>query len=931
MAYDAFFLTYKSDKETNLRFAEIQERYPNFQLVKFDLEVWSGEKIIETVSELVHEANTKFFWVVDPDVLVDPTFDFDYRPEEGEDAYSHLWNASERDTFLNVVGVKLLRKIDVTNRGQPYVNDLYHMCCEFKEHETDKVSYSPSVQNYDIFYWEKNYGRENLELLRARHPNVIAVQAINARVAHKICKQQSTTDFYYFITPETQVFESFKFDYQFEERLKTTREKLVLWQKLDQYNEPFEYHGIGLFPKQGGLLKSVDYDKFLFGDKAVYETVPAAKDFLYPVFYVEDVNEFQWAATDVDTQMYWVVDKAVEPYLDKLQAFVPPNYDRAYIHNFNIDLGGGKVVRNGVRLIPKGFDINTQKDMPISLGKLKPLQRIAGRTIAECLPQLTGRWFWMVNPDLDLTVSDEFFAEWFPDLYAVNTTHIWKFNDQHGDDCGYGGVAFSNSEYDQSNVSYVDQALMKIPNPSRIKVLHGRENYRMYQEAKGEVFYWTVDSIVETLPGFNFNFYPDIHSIENVFAFRSQGNTDSGVYLIHRPHLERYSPSEQDFSYDSFQNIIRINKAVSRTIAHPVYYFDDGYYKENRKRILKDPTIEIIDATDLAAAYQEAAAKTHTGYFWAISSDIQINRKFDRAFYVDKFHKSYFHVWPKTNPHTGYIHEFGGLTLVPAEAIKALSPDENKLRKMNFKYKKPMKDEESPAADIPYDIVFLSYNEPFADENYAKLRERFPLAKRVHGVKGIFNAHKRAAELADTNMFYVVDADAILIDEFQFEYFPSVWDQETVHVWKSQNPINDLVYGYGGLKLFPTRLLRNAKDWHIDFTTSVSDKFKSMPIAANYTAFNTDPFNTWKSAFRECVKLSSSVIRRTNQDETKERLEIWCSRGEDRDFGSYAIAGATEGRNYGLKYYDNSDELNKINDFDWLKEMFEQTVKGKLK
>jgi hypothetical protein len=104
-----------------------------------------------------------------------------------------------------------------------------------------------------------------------------------------------------------------------------------------------------------------------------------------------------------------------------------------------------------------------------------------------------------------------------------------------------------------------------------------------------------------------------------------------------------------------------------------------------------------------------------------------------------------------------------------------------------------------------------------------------------------------------------------------------------------------------------------------------------MPIAANYTAFNTDPFNTWKSAFRECVKLSSSVIRRTNQDETKERLEIWCSKGEDRDFGSYAIAGATAGRDYGLKYHDNSDELNRINDFDWLKEMFEQTVRGKLK
>ena len=83
--------------------------------------------------------------------------------------------------------------------------------------------------------------------------------------------------------------------------------------------------------------------------------------------------------------------------------------------------------------------------------------------------------------------------------------------------------------------------------------------------------------------------------------------------------------------------------------------------------------------------------------------------------------------------------------------------------------------------------MFLSYNEEFADENYAKLLERVPNAKRVHGVKGIFNAHKKAAELADTRMFYVVDADAILLDEFDFQYYPSVWDEDIIHTWQSKN------------------------------------------------------------------------------------------------------------------------------------------------
>ena len=78
--------------------------------------------------------------------------------------------------------------------------------------------------------------------------------------------------------------------------------------------------------------------------------------------------------------------------------------------------------------------------------------------------------------------------------------------------------------------------------------------------------------------------------------------------------------------------------------------------------------------------------------------------------------------------------------------------------------------------------------------------------------------------------------------------------------------INDLVYGYGGVKLFPFQALRDANDWRIDFTTPVANKegqkgaFKAMPPISNVTAFNTDPFNTFKFAFRECTKLASKVI-----------------------------------------------------------------------
>jgi hypothetical protein len=95
-----------------------------------------------------------------------------------------------------------------------------------------------------------------------------------------------------------------------------------------------------------------------------------------------------------------------------------------------------------------------------------------------------------------------------------------------------------------------------------------------------------------------------------------------------------------------------------------------------------------------------------------------------------------------------------------------------------------------------------------------------------------------------------------------------------------------------------------------------------MLEVSNITAFNTDTFSAWRSAFRECVKLSSKVIDRQKSDETNRRLETWKTVGKDRPFGEYAILGAIQGEEYGLLNKNNLSELKKINDFDWLLERF---------
>jgi hypothetical protein len=221
-----------------------------------------------------------------------------------------------------------------------------------------------------------------------------------------------------------------------------------------------------------------------------------------------------------------------------------------------------------------------------------------------------------------------------------------------------------------------------------------------------------------------------------------------------------------------------------------------------------------------------------------------------------------------------------------------------------------------------YDIVFISYGEPNAEANWERLKKRFPLAKRVKDVKGIHQAHIAAAKKCFTKMFWVVDGDAEIVDDFNFDHEVSEYDLDVVHVWRSRNPINDLEYGYGGVKLLPRRLTLDMDITKPDMTTSISTKFKAMEQVSNITAFNTDPFNTWKSAFRECVKLASKVIDGQVDEETEIRLMTWCTYADKRPFNDWAFLGAEDGKMYGMQKAGDMEALSKINDFEWLHEFF---------
>jgi len=247
-----------------------------------------------------------------------------------------------------------------------------------------------------------------------------------------------------------------------------------------------------------------------------------------------------------------------------------------------------------------------------------------------------------------------------------------------------------------------------------------------------------------------------------------------------------------------------------------------------------------------------------------------------------------------------------------------------------------------------FDIVFLSYYEPTAETNFQLIKTRFPYTKRVDGVKGFINALKTAAEIAETEYFYLVDADNVILDSFDFSFNPYIDNQKT-YIWRAKNEVNGLEYGYGGIKMYHKNellnlilevenevslesLKENEFHFHCVGDLPYTRDYKSLTEVASITTFDISEFDAWKAAFRECCKLAGySDFLKLNDNQRKNaelRLEIWCTKGGETRFGSYVLDGANEGKLYGLENKNNPEKLLLISDFEWLKSKFESKFKS---
>lgn len=532
------------------------------------------------------------------------------------------------------------------------------------------------------------------------------------------------------------------------------------------------------------------------------------------------------------------------------------------------------------------YDIFFVGELTESWGRLKKIypeaQRFSNISIKDLQKKSFTKMFWVVYDDLIL--CDNFnLREYRATKWDSEYVHVFKNGNY------YDGISLipknqeiSNKEF--NNRFFVNKKEIDIiashPIPFEIFYLGNYDDYlEAVKKSKLDMF-WVVWNNIELDEKFNFEYYVPFYDSfhRNITHVFKNNKYHDGVCLFSK----KSTVTKKEFDHRFFSSKKEIDIIASRPKPFDVFYINS--YED----------------------YLNALKETKTPMFWAIWNDVELKDfKFD--YQVPAYNHFIVHIFKNANC-------YDGICLFP----KNITYARREIEKRFFQDKKEI--DIIASRPKPFDIVFISYNEPYAEEHYRRLLKivKRPI-HRINGVKGIHNAHIEAAKLVKTTMFWVVDADAEVVEDFKFDHQVLKVDQDIVFVWRSKNPVNGLEYGNGGVKLLPTKLTLEMKKDNPDMTTSISGRFRVVPEISNITKFNTDPFNSWKSAFRECSKLASRIITGQVDEETQYRLEVWCNETTD----SYALDGARRGKEYGYSNRNNIEELKKINDFEWLREQFD--------
>ena len=218
----------------------------------------------------------------------------------------------------------------------------------------------------------------------------------------------------------------------------------------------------------------------------------------------------------------------------------------------------------------------------------------------------------------------------------------------------------------------------------------------------------------------------------------------------------------------------------------------------------------------------------------------------------------------------------------------------------------------------PLDIIFFSNGEQGADLNYEHLlsltRGLPNKVLRIDKINGRVKSQHAAASSSTSPWYFLVNAKLKVNSKFDFNWQPDRLQIPKHYIFHASNPVNGLEYGHQAIVANNKKLTLANFGVGLDFT--MDSEHEVVEINSGVGIYNTSEWDTWRTAFRECIKLKAS-----STVENIERLESWLSIANG-DYAEYSLLGAKNAIEYYETVNGDFDKLRLSYDWMWLKEQF---------
>jgi hypothetical protein len=370
-------------------------------------------------------------------------------------------------------------------------------------------------------------------------------------------------------------------------------------------------------------------------------------------------------------------------------------------------------------------------------------------------------------------------------------------------------------------------------------------------------FVWVISSICD-YTDFDFTWHPEHWQEDMIHCFPSGKQKRGDTFYI---NVDSFKTQMYNLEILDWFNVINYcsDQSADRILDPTVYYETDDLISTIKNYDFKFPYATFSNQPTTARHWQ------HYPCLWTEK---------DRS--VESFTRS------------------NGVCVVPRDV-------KTHLRTQLYDYPYITAKERAVFTEKNLDTVYISNGEPdeqkWYDELLSVTKKKAADVIWIRGVNGRANAYKAAAAASTTPWFFAVFAKLQVSSDFEWSWQPDYFQEPKHYIFNARNPVNGLEYGHQGMIAYNRRLVLDTVDSGLDFTLSKAHEV--VPILSGVAHFNQNPWMTWRTAFREVVKLKQFQSE-TPTVETAHRLKVWLTKAEGLH-SDWCLRGAADA----VEYYDS--------------------------